>query len=99
VGSGGNGHLYDCGTALDDEELIMPTVDEMNAAFVVGQSSIKKVVLKLAPNQDLPFFGNPQVKALAWLASAEGRAVVLDEVKQILHAAESVRATQQENKK
>ncbi len=76
----------------------MPTIDEENAAFDVGMKSIKKVVVGLAPDEDLPFFGNPRTRALTWLASAQGRAVVLDEVKQVLSAAEAARATKQENK-
>ena len=70
----------------------MPSTDEANAGFDAAKKTILKVVDALAPNHDIPFFGNPHVKALEWLNSQAGTNALLNEVNQILAAAEAVRA-------
>lgn len=72
------------------------SVDELNAGVDAAKVTIVKVVDALAPNRDLPFFGNPHVKAMEWLNSKVGRDTVLDEVRQILAAAEKVRTAAQQ---
>jgi len=69
----------------------MSTVNELNAGVDAAKKTIRKVVDALAPNKEYPFFGNPHVKALEWLESREGREAMLEEVRQILAAAEGAR--------
>jgi len=69
----------------------MPTVDELNAGFDVAKQSLTKLVNSLVPDHDIPFVGNLRLIALVKLQSKEARPVILNEVKQILVAAESAR--------
>lgn len=68
----------------------MASVAELNAGFDAAISSLNRLV-SIIPDKHVPFVGNLREVALEKLQSPEGRAVILDEVKQILAAAEKAR--------
>lgn len=69
----------------------MPSTDELNAGFDVAKKSLVRLVLTMVPDHNIPFVGNLREIALTKLQSDEARPVILDEVRQILGAAEAVR--------
>lgn len=69
----------------------MPSTDELNAGFDAAHAGLLRIVQTMVPNADYPFIGNVRTLALAKLQSPEMRPVILDEVKQVLVAAEKVR--------
>lgn len=71
----------------------MASVDEINAGFDAAILSLTKLANTVVPDHDIPFVGNLRRIALDKMKSPDGRAVVLEEVKQILGAAENVRAS------
>lgn len=70
----------------------MASTDEVNAGFDAAYNSLNKLVLTVVPDHNIPFVGNLRTIALEKMKSPEGRGVILDEVRQILAAAEQVRA-------
>lgn len=70
----------------------MASREEQKAGFDIAFNKILKLIDTLAPNHDIPLFGNPNAKAKAYLYSNTGQAAVNDEVKSILEAAEAARA-------
>ena len=69
----------------------MASVDEINAGFDAALKSLTKLANTVVPDHDIPFVGNLRKIALEKMQGADGRAVILDEVRQILGAAEGVR--------
>lgn len=68
------------------------TTDEINAGFDAASISLLKLIQSLVPDHNIPFVGNLRNIALEKLQSPDGRRLLVDEVKQVLAAAEAVRA-------
>lgn len=68
-----------------------PTTDELNAGFDAATKTLLVLINTVVPDHNIPFVGNLRQIALEKIQSAEGRKMVLDEVRQILAAAQAVR--------
>lgn len=68
-----------------------PTTDEVNAGYDAASSSLLTLITTVVPDHNIPFVGNLRAIALDKFKSPEGRKMVLDEVRQILAAAQAVR--------
>lgn len=69
----------------------MASVDEVNAGFDAASKSLLGLITTVVPDHSIPFVGNLRTIALDKFKSPEGRAIILDEVRQILAAAQAVR--------
>lgn len=70
----------------------MATVDEINAGFDAAYKSLNKLIATVVPDQNIPFVGNLRSIAANKMDSPDGKKMLLDEVQQVLAAAEAVRA-------
>lgn len=68
----------------------MPSADELNAGFDVARTKISAMIQTMLPEYVFGF--HVRQMATDKLASPEGRAALLDEVRSVLTAAEAVRA-------
>lgn len=68
-----------------------PSVDEVNAGFDAASTSLLTLIKTVIPDHNIPFVGNLREIALEKFQSPDGRKMILDEVRQILAAAQTVR--------
>lgn len=68
-----------------------PSVDELNAGFDAASKTLRTLIQTVVPDHDIPFVGNLRQIALEKFQSPEGRKMILEEVRQVLTAAQAVR--------